>query len=50
MYQTKYLDGKFVDEFKLYAEKSHLCQDRLVACSYSNATVLPFASNAGGGY
>ena len=49
MYNTDYLDGQFVDEFKLYAEKPHLCQEVLVAKAYSDATVLPFVSNSGGG-
>lgn len=48
MYTTDYMDEQFINEFKRYAEQSHLCEGTLTALNYCNATVLPFLDNRGG--
>mgnify|MGYP003180941119 FL=1 len=48
MYSTDYMDTQFIEEFKLYAEKSHLREGSLTALSYPNATILPYKNGRGG--
>lgn len=48
MYSTDYMDAQFIEEFKLYAEKSHLREGSLTALSYPNATILPYKNGRGG--
>jgi len=49
MYNTKYIDEQFVDEFKGLAEKSHFSNGKLEAKEYVDAIVLPFLNGRGGG-
>ena len=48
MYNTKYIDEQFVDEFKGLAEKSHFSNGKLEAKEYVDAIVLPFLNGRGG--
>lgn len=48
MYDTKYMDEQFVDEFKGLAEKSHFLNGKLEAKEYVDAIVLPFLNGRGG--
>lgn len=49
MYDTKYMDEQFADEFKRLAEKSHFLNGKLEAKEYVDAIVLPFLNGRGGG-
>lgn len=48
MYDSKYMDEQFVDEFKRLAEKPHLLNGKLEAKEYEDAIVLPFLNGRGG--
>lgn len=48
MYDTKYMDEQFVDEFKRLAEKPHFLNGKLEAKEYVDAIVLPFLNGRGG--
>lgn len=48
MYNTKYMDEQFVDEFKGLAEKLHFSNGKLEAKEYVDAIVLPFLNGRGG--
>ena len=49
MYNTKYIDEQFVDEFKGLAEKSLFSNVKLKEKEYLDAIVLPFLTGRGGG-